>query len=219
MKRRSVQRRSVHRRSVQRRTSKCEKGTVSTRGVRLAARATATVPSVMPYEKFDAWRAAHALALAIYGITEKWPKHELFGLTSQTRRAALSYLPTLQRVRAKGAGWSSAVTSISPLDRRRNCLICFASARIGVCSATPTGNRSRRTGSAPASCSGASTDQSAYPGNTADEDCSRFVRLFTVRLVNRPPLYRPLLHRPPLHRPPHPGGQPIFLPPMRWKCK
>ena len=44
----------------------------------------------MPYEKFDAWRAAHELALAIYGITEKWPKHELFGLTSQTRRAALS---------------------------------------------------------------------------------------------------------------------------------
>jgi len=95
-----MKRRSVLRRSVDRRTSKCGKGTVSTRGVRLAARATATVSSVMPYEKFDAWRAAHELALAIYGITEKWPKHELFGLTSQTRRAALSVPANI----AEGAG-------------------------------------------------------------------------------------------------------------------
>jgi four helix bundle protein len=54
----------------------------------------------MPYEKFDAWRAAHELALEIYGVTEKWPKHELFGLTSQTRRAALSVPANI----AEGAG-------------------------------------------------------------------------------------------------------------------
>jgi four helix bundle protein len=49
--------------------------------------------SVMPYEKFDAWRLAHELALEVYRITDAWPKHELFGLTAQTRRAALS-VPT-----------------------------------------------------------------------------------------------------------------------------
>ena len=28
--------------------------------------------------------------LTVYQVTEKWPKHELYGLTSQTRRAAFS---------------------------------------------------------------------------------------------------------------------------------
>jgi hypothetical protein len=27
----------------------------------------------MPYEKFDAWRVTHELALEVYRITEKWP--------------------------------------------------------------------------------------------------------------------------------------------------
>jgi four helix bundle protein len=47
----------------------------------------------MPYEKFDAWRVTHELALEVYRITEKWPTTERYQLTSQTRRAALS-VPT-----------------------------------------------------------------------------------------------------------------------------
>ena len=47
----------------------------------------------MPYEKFDAWRVTHELALEVYRITEKWPTSERYQLTSQTRRAALS-VPT-----------------------------------------------------------------------------------------------------------------------------
>ena len=46
-----------------------------------------------PYEKFDAWKIAHQLALEVYRITEKWPASEKYQLTSQTRRAALS-VPT-----------------------------------------------------------------------------------------------------------------------------
>ncbi len=42
------------------------------------------------YERFDAWRLSHELALTIYRVTERWPKHERFELTSQLRRAALS---------------------------------------------------------------------------------------------------------------------------------
>ena len=45
---------------------------------------------VMPYERFDAWRACHELALATYRISSEFPKHELYGLTSQMRRAAVS---------------------------------------------------------------------------------------------------------------------------------
>jgi four helix bundle protein len=48
---------------------------------------------MMPYEKYDAWKVSHALALDIYRSTENWPKSELYGLTAQTRRAALS-VPT-----------------------------------------------------------------------------------------------------------------------------
>ena len=48
---------------------------------------------MMPYERCEAWKASHALALAIYGSTEGWPRREDYGLTAQTRRAALS-VPT-----------------------------------------------------------------------------------------------------------------------------
>ena len=48
---------------------------------------------MMPYEKYDAWKVAHELALAVYRSTEGWPQRELYGLTAQTRRAALS-VPT-----------------------------------------------------------------------------------------------------------------------------
>ena len=47
----------------------------------------------MPYEKLVVWKLAHELALETYRMTENWPKNELYGLTAQIRRAALS-IPT-----------------------------------------------------------------------------------------------------------------------------
>jgi four helix bundle protein len=48
---------------------------------------------MMPYERFEAWKIAHQLALEIYRITAQWPAAERYQLTAQTRRAALS-VPT-----------------------------------------------------------------------------------------------------------------------------
>src|SRR3989475_10502870 len=43
-----------------------------------------------PYERFAAWRECHALALKVYRATRGFPKDELYGLTSQARRASFS---------------------------------------------------------------------------------------------------------------------------------
>lgn len=45
---------------------------------------------MLPYERFDAWKKSHELALAIHRETASWPKDERYGLTSQIRRSAFS---------------------------------------------------------------------------------------------------------------------------------
>ena len=45
------------------------------------------------FRSLAVWRQSHSLVLDIYRITESFPKQELFGLTSQIRRAATS-IPT-----------------------------------------------------------------------------------------------------------------------------
>ncbi len=42
------------------------------------------------FEDVEIWKKAHTFVLKIYRLTENFPKHELFGLTSQLRRAAIS---------------------------------------------------------------------------------------------------------------------------------
>ena len=42
------------------------------------------------FRKLLVWKRAHQLVLLIYKFTESFPKSELFGLTSQIRRAAVS---------------------------------------------------------------------------------------------------------------------------------
>ena len=45
---------------------------------------------MMPFERFGAWREAHALALEVYRVTTRWPPQERYGLVTQARRAAYS---------------------------------------------------------------------------------------------------------------------------------
>ena len=42
------------------------------------------------YRKLEAWQKSHSMALHTYASTADFPKAELFGLTSQMRRAAVS---------------------------------------------------------------------------------------------------------------------------------
>jgi four helix bundle protein len=54
-----------------------------------------------PYERFDAWREAHQLVLLVYRTSQVFPKHELYGLTSQLRRAAFSVSASIAEGSAK----------------------------------------------------------------------------------------------------------------------
>lgn len=42
------------------------------------------------FEDLVVWQKAHEFALAVYRLTESFPKSELYGLTAQLRRAAVS---------------------------------------------------------------------------------------------------------------------------------
>lgn len=45
---------------------------------------------MMAFERLEAWRQAHELAVEVYKATAAWPARELHGLVSQMRRAAVS---------------------------------------------------------------------------------------------------------------------------------
>ena len=45
---------------------------------------------IKSFTDLDAWKEAHSLVLLVYKITKDFPKEELFGLTTQIRRAAIS---------------------------------------------------------------------------------------------------------------------------------
>lgn len=45
------------------------------------------------FKKYDIWQLSHVFTLVIYKVTSYFPKEELYGITSQIRRASLS-IPT-----------------------------------------------------------------------------------------------------------------------------
>lgn len=57
----------------------------------------------LDHKKMTVWKKSIQLVKVIYCLTRKFPKSELFGLTSQTRRAAISIPSNI----AEGASRSS----------------------------------------------------------------------------------------------------------------
>ena len=45
---------------------------------------------IKDFYDLDAWKKGHKFVLEIYNATKKFPKEELYGITSQLRRAAFS---------------------------------------------------------------------------------------------------------------------------------
>jgi four helix bundle protein len=52
------------------------------------------------YRKLHVWERAHRLTLEVYQVTRTFPKEELYGMTSQLRRASVSVPATI----AEGCG-------------------------------------------------------------------------------------------------------------------
>ena len=44
----------------------------------------------MDFKELKVWAKAHCLTLEVYGVTKCFPREELYGLTSQLRRSAIS---------------------------------------------------------------------------------------------------------------------------------
>lgn len=42
------------------------------------------------YKKLKIWEKAHKMAIEVYKVTKEFPREELYGITSQLRRAAFS---------------------------------------------------------------------------------------------------------------------------------
>jgi four helix bundle protein len=55
------------------------------------------------FRELKVWHKAHSLTLDVYRVTKSFPREELYGLTSQIRRAAASIGANI----AEGAGKSS----------------------------------------------------------------------------------------------------------------
>ncbi len=43
-----------------------------------------------PHKKLDVWKLSMELVKRVYGLTGSFPQHEIYGLTNQLRRAAVS---------------------------------------------------------------------------------------------------------------------------------
>lgn len=50
---------------------------------------------MQPHHRLIVWKEAHRFVLLTYRATESFPKHELYGITSQLRRAAVSIATNL----------------------------------------------------------------------------------------------------------------------------
>ena len=78
------------------------------------------------FQDLVAWQKAHEFVLAVYRITSTFPKHEIYALSSQMRRAAVSVPANIaEGFRRRGRGDKTRFLNIAAasLDESRYYLI------------------------------------------------------------------------------------------------
>jgi four helix bundle protein len=55
------------------------------------------------FKRLKVWQRAHELALSIYKVTSTFPRQEMYGLTSQMRRASVSVAANIAEGSGKGS--------------------------------------------------------------------------------------------------------------------
>src|SRR3989344_8802366 len=58
--------------------------------------------TIYSYKELIVWQKAVALSVAIYELTERFPREEVYGLVSQMRRAAVSIPSNIAEGRLRG---------------------------------------------------------------------------------------------------------------------
>jgi hypothetical protein len=61
---------------------------------------------VKNYQELIVWQKAMDLVEDVYKSSKDFPREEIYGLTSQVRRAAVSIPSTLRKVREEGRRWT-----------------------------------------------------------------------------------------------------------------
>ena len=95
---------------------------------------------VRSYRELQVWQRAMDVAVAVYDLTRSYPRDELFGLTSQSRRAASSIAANI----AEGYGRASKPSYLSFLRIARGSLKelethLMLAERVGITNAGATG--------------------------------------------------------------------------------
>lgn len=62
-----------------------------------------TMNTQLGYKQLLVWQNAHELVLLVYKVTKNFPKDELFGLTSQLRRAIVSVAANIVEGQARSS--------------------------------------------------------------------------------------------------------------------
>ncbi len=86
----------------------------------LLARQHAEEGVMQDFKKLRVWDKGHQLTLAIYKMTARFPKEELYGLTSQMRRAAASIVSNIADGCGRTGGADFAVSYTWLPDRHVN---------------------------------------------------------------------------------------------------